>query len=165
MEIQRLENLIVELKKEKSRIKSLLWYLDNKEKSKKNNKKWYLNNKDKHLLKSKIWHLNNPDKVKIKQKKYMDNHKNEKKIRDKKYSLTEKGKKNRKINRWKDHGLIGNYNEIYERYLNTENCDNCNVKLTINKKYNTKTTKCMDHNHITGEFRNILCHSCNIKRG
>ena len=27
-----------------------------------------------------------------------------------------------------------------------------------------KTKKCMDHNHITGEFRNVVCQKCNINK-
>ena len=57
-----------------------------------------------------------------------------------------------------------NYDKLYEYYLNCKNCENCNIELTVDKR-NTPTTKCMDHSHITGQFRNILCGSCNIKRG
>ena len=47
--------------------------------------------------------------------------------------------------------------EIYERYLNSKKCEKCN------KKYTKKNKKCMDHNHNTGKFRNILCNNCNCK--
>jgi hypothetical protein len=54
------------------------------------------------------------------------------------------------------------YDELYEAYLYCGYCENCDVKLTKDR-YNTPTTKCMDHDHKTGIFRNILCNSCNIK--
>lgn len=60
---------------------------------------------------------------------------------------------------WRRYGLIGNYDKIYDIYLNTTNCDKCNVIL----EGNGNNRKCMDHNHKTGEFRNILCHKCNCQ--
>ena len=71
-----------------------------------------------------------------------------------------KKKKYTKINTWKSSGLIGDYEAIYNRYINTSNCDLCNVFLEgkgINRK-------CMEHNHTTGEFRNIVCHKCNMNK-
>jgi hypothetical protein len=31
-------------------------------------------------------------------------------------------------------------------------------------RYNTSTTRVLDHSHITGQFRNILCCACNNRR-
>ena len=67
--------------------------------------------------------------------------------------------KNHKINRWKRCGLIGDYDEVYEKYLSTTNCQKCNILLTTGK--NTLDRKCMDHDHETGLFRFILCNKCN----
>jgi len=62
------------------------------------------------------------------------------------------------IREWKYRGLIGDYDKIYERYINTTHCDLCKIELT-----NGRTThgKCMDHCHISGEFRNVVCRTCN----
>ena len=49
--------------------------------------------------------------------------------------------------------------------LKTTHCEYCNCELTIDR-YNTPTTRCLDHNHnITDKFnvRGVLCHSCNVK--
>ena len=79
----------------------------------------------------------------------------------KKYNSTEKGIKSRKINSWKNQGLISDdYNEIYERYINCNNCEECNIEL-VSGGINKTNTKVMDHNHNTGEFRNVLCCKCN----
>ena len=46
------------------------------------------------------------------------------------YRKSEKGKKTCKIKSWKQRGLItDNYDKIYERYMNTTNCDICNSIL------------------------------------
>ena len=82
----------------------------------------------------------------------------------KKYYQTPDGIKNRRIRKWVFRGVIHqNFDELYEKFINTEHCELCSVKLTIDR-YNTKTTRCLDHCHKTGEVRNILCHSCNTKR-
>jgi len=97
---------------------------------------------------------------------YKKANKEKRKQHDKKYR--EENRKYYNIYNWKNKGLIDSdddgYEKIYQRYINTTNCDLCNLVLTINK-YHTSTTKCMDHDHKTGLFRNIVCHKCNIKIG
>ena len=67
------------------------------------------------------------------------------------------------IYNWKKRGVKGDYKKLYDIYINTTNCDICKVKLISGIRGNNK--KCLDHDHITGEFRNILCNTCNtIKR-
>ena len=61
---------------------------------------------------------------------------------------------------WKNRGLIDDYEKVYETYINTNNCMKCNIELT-NGKPCKSTTKCMDHDHNTGLYRSIICHSCN----
>ena len=75
---------------------------------------------------------------------------------------TEKGIKIRRIGQWKRWNIKSDdFDELYDKYINTKNCELCNVELTEDK-ITTKTTRCLDHNHETGEFRNILCWNCNI---
>mgnify|MGYP003654567791 CR=1 FL=1 len=75
------------------------------------------------------------------------------------YRNTPNGKKRCIFANWNHMGLVGNYEEIYERFINTTNCDKCNVLLTIERKGGNQ--KHMDHCHRTGIFRNILCLRCN----
>ena len=77
----------------------------------------------------------------------------------KQYKKTPQFIKTKRIGNWKTQGLIGDYEAIYDRYVNTTNCDLCNVELCEGLK--GRNRKCMDHDHDTGEFRNIVCHICN----
>ena len=59
------------------------------------------------------------------------------------------------ILKWKEIGLIStDYDLIYSCWKNSTNCEKCQHDYSY-------WHKCMDHNHITGAFRNILCSSCN----
>lgn len=67
----------------------------------------------------------------------------------------------RAISTWKKRGL----NETKERRIeiywireSSTNCEKCGKEFKSNKDRN------MDHCHITGKYRNILCTSCNSKR-
>ena len=78
------------------------------------------------------------------------------------YHQSEEGKKSCKISDWKKSCLIvDNYDEIYYRWLNSEKCEMCGKEYVMTKR--GFLDKCMEHNHITGEFRSICCMSCNSK--
>jgi hypothetical protein len=97
-------------------------------------------------------------------KKYYNNNKQQERIRNTNYLRTDYGKKISRLNAWKQAGLIcDNIEELYEHYINTWECDNCGVEL-VSGNYGANR-RCLDHCHITGKFRNILCHTCNIQRG
>jgi hypothetical protein len=58
---------------------------------------------------------------------------------------------------WKIWGLnMDNFEEIYKKYIYSTHCELCN------KEFPTTRDRHMDHNHATGEFRNIVCHKCNM---
>ena len=112
------------------------------------------------------------DRVKNPEKYLVDNEKRREKRKENKDEINKKRREDRVKNpkywkksqsksKWKASGLnMDNFEEIYKRYISTTHCDLCNVELTEDK-ITTKTTRVMDHSHITGEFRNVLCHSCN----
>ena len=60
------------------------------------------------------------------------------------------------IYNWKRSGLIyDDYDELYEVYINTMECQHCESEFTKNNK------RCLDHSHETGLFRKIVCNRCN----
>jgi len=73
-------------------------------------------------------------------------------------------KKNHKAQtkyQWKRQGMIftlENFEYIYEEYIYSTNCNICENKFKTVKDRN------LDHNHDTGEIRDIICRSCNQKR-
>ena len=111
-------------------------------------KKWRENNKEKRAEYFKEYRKKNRDKL----NEY-----------DKKYRLTSLGLKHQRIKNWKTNGVISeDYNKLYEYYLSIQECENCGIELN-QEDYNT--TKCLDHDHNTGLFRNVLCNYCNLLRG
>jgi len=66
--------------------------------------------------------------------------------------------KSNAICKWKKSGLIyDNYDELYETYIKTMECEHCKTEFT------EKNLRCMDHDHTTGLFRKIVCNRCNVK--
>ena len=90
-------------------------------------------------------------------KEYMKEYRLKNKEKIKEYNQSPVGKKRCKIARWKHQGLIidDNIDELYERYINSTNCELCN------KEYKNTKDRHLDHCHTTGLFRNIVCCSCN----
>jgi len=67
-----------------------------------------------------------------------------------------KGHKATKKYQWRKMGLItDNFDEIYNRYIYSSQCEKCETP------YKNSRDRHMDHCHINGEFRNILCKKCN----
>tara|TARA_R110002153_G_C12971243_1_gene461309 strand:+ start:65 stop:532 length:468 start_codon:yes stop_codon:yes gene_type:complete len=126
-------------------------------------KQWRIDNAEKIAETNKQYKIDNAEYV----KQYRQDHKEKIAEYNKQYRQTAQGRKVNRIGGWKHAGLVDsqkdNYESLYNHYINTAQCEHCNVELTEGK-YNTSTTKVLDHSHITGEFRNILCLACNIRR-
>lgn len=61
---------------------------------------------------------------------------------------------------WKKRGVIGDLEQIYNRYKSTLKCEICN-RLFDNETRSTQ--RCLDHSHTTGLVRNIVCCRCNCQ--
>jgi len=131
----------------------VLTELERKERRRESKQKYYNKNKEK-----------NKERSRESSHKYY--HENKEKVAQQKkaYDKTEKGKRLQKIRVWKSSGVIcENFDNLYDYYINCKNCEACGVELTVDR-YNTPTTRCLDHCHKTGEFRDVLCNLCNVKR-
>jgi hypothetical protein len=106
----------------------------------------------------KKWREQHKEEVKAQSKKWNEEHKEEKKA----WRQSETGKKSTRITNWKQRGILSeDYDALYDKFLNTKNCEECGVELFEGWG---KNARCLDHDHSTGLFRNVLCRSCNIKR-
>ena len=105
------------------------------------------------------------EKYREKNKKFYETNKEYCREQQKIYSETEKGKKINRINIWKYRGVVcDNYDALYDYFINCKECESCGIEFT-ESKIRTSETRCLDHDHKTKKFRNVLCHSCNVKRG
>ena len=96
-------------------------------------------------------------------KEYREKNREKKKEYKKQYYQTEAGKKTSRISNWKQRGIVyDDYNSLYDLYISVWNCEECNVELVEGSYGNNR--KCLDHDHITGQFRNVLCNTCNLRR-
>ena len=112
----------------------------------------------------KIYREKNKDKMKEHKKEY--NKKNKEKIKEKskEYRKTDAGIKTHRIGNWKTYGVKSDdYSSLYEHYINCNKCEICSIDL-VEGRYGANR-RCLDHDHTTGLFRNVLCNSCNVKRG
>ena len=96
-------------------------------------------------------------------KVYREENKEEMAAKAKIRSQTAAGRKIVTLSSWRKRNVVcDDWDALYETYLTTTHCELCRVELTTGKR--CKTTRCIDHDHETGLFRNVLCHACNIRR-
>lgn len=75
---------------------------------------------------------------------------------------TPNGKRITTISNWKTKKVKGDLYEIYDTWLKTTHCECCNVELIQDNRSSNR--KIMDHDHLSGHFRNIVCSRCNNNR-
>tara|TARA_R110001592_G_C12859255_1_gene722659 strand:+ start:89 stop:601 length:513 start_codon:yes stop_codon:yes gene_type:complete len=139
--------LTEEEKKERKKESDRIWREKNKEKIREYDKKRY--NKEYRKEERHIWYENNKEEIIKKNTIY-----------NKTYRQTEQGKKVNRISRWKQVGIkCDDFDKLYDLYKNTNICNICKIEL-IEGKYGFNR-KCLDHDHTTGLFRQILCNTCN----
>jgi alpha-galactosidase/6-phospho-beta-glucosidase family protein len=124
-------------------------------------KEYYWKHKETLAKKNKEYHEKNKEKHNEYMKEY---HRKNAEI-DKEYRRENPHVKT--ISQWKSRGIKLRPNEdwlsVYLFYITCEECENCGVELTTDR-YNTSTTRCLDHDHSTGFIRDVLCNACNVER-
>ena len=73
------------------------------------------------------------------------------------FELSKSHKTNCK-SRWKLRGVkidADDFEYVYNEYIHATNCDLCN------KEFKKSFDRHIDHNHIAGDVRNIVCNKCN----
>lgn len=79
------------------------------------------------------------------------------------YREHETKRKTDMISKWRTRGVIESpqytFDELYEAYRYCGYCEECG------KQFPDTYDRCLDHDHETGLFRDILCRVCNVKRG
>lgn len=141
--------------KERHKIAYKKWAEKNKAYLKEKRRKYREEHKDELNENARIYRNENKN---ITQKNWSDWYEKNKEYnskRQREWRKTEAGHKNFTFNNWRDKGVIGDYDVIYKKYMTTSNCEVCK------KEFTDKIKKYLDHDHTTGEFRYILCASCN----
>ena len=77
---------------------------------------------------------------------------------------------NKIISGWKRQCIISdNWNEVVFNYYNATYCEECNQKFIEKDEKSYEMFKgryrVLDHDHDNGNIRNIICHTCNVRRG
>ncbi|MBC8305714.1 MAG: hypothetical protein H8E55_59360 [Pelagibacterales bacterium] len=117
-----------------------------------------MNKNEKHKESRRKYYLKNRESELEKHKLYVNTEKGREKLEA--YHKTPEYKKCYRICSWKRTGVIhDDFDSLYDYYLNTNNCELCNIELITGNYGNNKKT--LDHDHDTGLFRYVLCNTCN----
>tara|TARA_R100001244_G_scaffold116552_1_gene86644 strand:- start:2166 stop:2702 length:537 start_codon:yes stop_codon:yes gene_type:complete len=139
--------------------------IDNREKRREKRREYYLRNKAREAETAKLYHEKNKEQLNAYNKQYYNDNRGILNKKSREYQANNKEqareyKKNNpdkaKISSWKYQGVIHHdYNALYDRYINTHICDVCAYP------FDKTNWRCIDHDHSTGLFRQVICHNCN----
>jgi len=123
--------------------------------------KYYLRNRDVILERNRKRYENDKDDILNKKKDYYKKNINKRLEYQSNYYKCPDNYKRKVITGWKKRNIKSDdYDKLYDYYLSVNNCELCDCELSTGRGIIGK--KHLDHNHETGEFRNVLCGKCNI---
>jgi len=141
--------------KEHMKERNKKWYGEHKEHIKERNKKWYEEHKEHMKERKKKWYEQHKDKIKEQRKKWYEDHKEQ----SKKWYKDHKEER-KKYHITHQYGLsLQEYNEILLKQ--NYKCAICGKPLDLENRKHTN----IDHDHMTGVIRGILCNYCNSVLG
>jgi len=148
--------------KEEMKAKHKEYYEKNKDYLLKQQKDKYYANHEESLIKNRIsYHKNKV--LKTEEEKAETKRIFQEKVKQRREDNKPNIVKSNRIKKWKSRGVkCDDWDILYDKYINTTNCEQCDVELVEGNYGSNK--KCLDHNHDTGEFRNVLCNLCNCRR-
>lgn len=128
-------------------------------------KEWRTKNKDKEKVTARKWALKNPEKLRAKKKRQRLKYPEKGAERSRRWHLKNRSKAlaaARSCLLRKNYGITP---EEYQRILLSQNgvCAICGKKETT--KGGVERSLCVDHDHVTGKNRELLCHRCNSGLG
>jgi hypothetical protein len=138
---------------------------EGKEKERLSRSKSYANpdNREKHLQRTREWKAANADKVAAHLKQWRDENAEHVKQYQKAYSTEYRAKEEVKTaswqrNLWKNYKMTDTeFNELWN--LQSGKCAICDVDM--NPRGRARNSVSVDHHHITGAVRGLLCSACN----
>ena len=131
------------------------------EQQKQYQKEYKQKNKEKLRLQKKIYNEKYREKNKEKLREYKKIYDEKNKEKKSEYMKDYNKSETAKIQYWKRMGVkCDDFNALHQKYINTHNCERCGCEITLGS--GIKGKKHLDHDHMTGEFRNIVCGTCNI---
>jgi hypothetical protein len=144
-----------EQRKARKRETTARWYRENKEHQNQNTKRWYRENKEKHAEMMKQWRLGDPEKAAAINARWYQENKSEIADRVKK-------KRERDPLRFRMYTYRSTPAEFESFVAQQGNVCRCCGEIPRTGK---KGPWRVDHCHVTGAIRGILCHRCNTLLG
>lgn len=122
---------------------------------------WYANNREKAIESQRKWALSNPEKIREMRKRYYAENKEKEKSNMKRWYRLNKRKKDADDNRRFLKLYYKMSVEDYEKRYKDQNgcCAICRGNNLNGRRLS------VDHNHVTGYIRGLLCGNCNLGIG
>ena len=111
--------------------------------------------KEERKIVARIYRQKNKEQIAEKAREYYENTKERDREKIQHNNNSPAGIKSKMMSGWRRRGVINVNDEMYNNYIATTHCECCL------KEFSSSRDRCLDHDHETGEFRWVICQSCN----